>query len=298
MNWVLIGGLVVAFTIAALVLWRRGGPEQGARGEAVTGAMAVGPEQVPDEWDFYPARVDDAAAMIRVNFWFQAEAPLERAPQLHWATVEMLDPGEHGMGTDAEAALLWSIEDQIAEEAKKAGLYFVGVLRNHGRWQLTFYGPSDMTERLTQTTADAAGTRKQVVGGKEDADWSYFRDFLLPDAERAAWISDRKLVDQLRSHGDSLKAPRRVDHWVYFATREGRDAFEREMRARGFDVEQKSDTDVLGDPSALQFGVQIHRVDSVMLEDIHRVVVELSDLADANGGDYDGWETQVIRDTE
>jgi len=119
-----------------------------------------------------------------------------------------------------------------------------------------------------------------------------------PDAERAAWIQDRRVVDQLEAEGDSLKVPRRVDHWAYFATRYGRDAFEGEARSKGFDVEQKSDTNVLGDASALQFGVQIYRVDSVALEDIHGVVMELSELASTFEGEYDGWETQVVTEGE
>jgi len=269
-----------------------------AADEASGSSVTIGPEQVPDEWDFYLAQVDDAPAVVRVNFWFQSEAPIRSAPHLHWVAVQMLDPGEHGMGTEAEGALLWGVEDRIAEEAKKVGLYFVGRLRNDGRWQLVFYGPQDMTERLTEITAGASGTRKYVVDGKEDEDWSYYGDFLLPDAERAAWIENRRVVDQLEVEGDSLKVPRRVDHWAYFATRYGRDAFVGEVRSKGFDVEQKSDTNALGDASALQFGVQIYRVDSVALEDIHGVVMELSKLASTFEGDYDGWETQVVTEAK
>ena len=48
---------------------------------------------------------------------------------------------------------------------------------------------------------------------------------------------------------------------------------------------------------ALPFGAQVYRTDAVELDHIHEVVMELVELAQAQGGDYDGWECGVVRDS-
>ena len=52
--------------------------------------MCVGPG-VPDEWDFYPCRVDDAPASIFLNLWFEKKAPVTSADTLYWLRIQMLD---------------------------------------------------------------------------------------------------------------------------------------------------------------------------------------------------------------
>jgi len=170
----------------------------------------VDQHSVENEWDFYPCRVDDAPASIYLNLWFAKHAPLSSADTLYWVRIQILDKAEHGMGSAADAELLYPVQDQLHERAQANGFFYVGRLRTDGRWQLAFYGLAGRLDTL-QTLAnmlDGLDGRKIETGSKPDPDWRYYRDFLLPDAERHQWMQDRAVVAVLREKGDPLSIPR------------------------------------------------------------------------------------------
>lgn len=248
--------------------------------------------QVEDQWDFYPCHIDDTPASIFLNLWFETNAPVTAVDTLYWLRIQMTDKAEHGMGSAAEAEILLPVEDHFTRRAQASGFVYVGRLRCDGRWQLIFYGPVDRLQALQALSKGVEGLdgREVETGTKADADWNYYRDFLLPDAERRQWMQDRRIVEVLQGHGDPLRTPRRVDHWIYFPTADSRNAFLGAVVREGFAIEQTDDGDATVDVS---FGARVHRIDVVELEHIHEVVMTLFRLAVQHDGDYDGWETSV-----
>jgi hypothetical protein len=241
-----------------------------------------------DRWDFYLARVDDAPGSIFLNLRYADEKPA--LDTLYWVAVKMRDPADHGMGGAAEAEELYPMDDHFVATARAAGFLHVGRLRNHGVWQLTFYGKPDRKEQFGGLVREHGfGGRQLAFDSQPDRDWSYYDDFLYPSAERVQWMQDRELVSVLEGHGDRLVTPRRVDHWAYFASAAQRDAYVGAARTAGFDLEDASHSEETTQP----FGAQLFRTDPVELEHIHSVVMTLVDLAEEHGGEYDGWETSV-----
>jgi hypothetical protein len=41
----------------------------------------------PDQWDFYPSKINNATAFVMVNFWFGDKAPMKDFPHLLWAFI-------------------------------------------------------------------------------------------------------------------------------------------------------------------------------------------------------------------
>ncbi|MDX2088420.1 MAG: DUF695 domain-containing protein [Kofleriaceae bacterium] len=250
-------------------------------------------EDNSDDWDFYPCRVDDQAASIFLNLRYEREEPPARADTLYWLRIHMKDADHHGMGSSAEADVLFPVEDTLVERAAAQELVYVARLRSHGRWELTFYGPSNCASALSVVAGETELDGRQFeVLSQPDGRWGYYRDFLLPDDERRQWMQDRRVVDVLQDHGDRLSTPRRVDHWIYFRSSESRQAFIEAATPLGFALQGSSDHD----DSARPFGVQMFRTDAVDLEHIHSVVMELFALAQRHTGDYDGWECPVEAD--
>lgn len=247
--------------------------------------------QAEDEWDFYPCRVDDAPASIFLNLWFEKKAPVAAADTLYWLRIQMIDKAEHGMGSAAEAEILYPVEDHLTQRAQANGFLYVGRLRSDGRWQLTFYGPSDRLQAIQTLSRGLEGIdgRKVDTGSKPDPAWGYYRDFLVPNAEHRRWMRDQGVVEVLQQEGDPLRTPRRVDHWIYFLTANTRNDFVRDVTREGFQIWQLIDDS----KGAFSFGARVHRVDPVELEHIHEVVMTLVHLAEQHDGDYDGWETSV-----
>jgi len=247
---------------------------------------------VLDEWDFYPCRVDDNDASIFLNLYFERAAPLPSASTLYWVRFEMRDVGPHGMGTAAEAEILAPIADRIVERGRALDFYYVGRLRSDGLWSLFLYGPAEHLETLRALATDnnKLDGRRVDVGSKEDPDWRYYRDFLLPSPERRQWMSDRRTLEVLHQHGDPLLEARRVDHWAFFPTAAARQNFITATARNGFASEDPFD-DAEG---TLPYCARVQRVDPVDLEGLHAVVMRLCDLAGQAGGKYDGWETVVL----
>ena len=246
------------------------------------------PDNVPAEWDFYPCRVDDAAASIYLNMWFRPHAPIAEAPTLYWCEIRMVEPDSHGMGSSGEAEVLWPIEDSIGVGAAAIGLYAVGRLRNLGSWWLYYYGPPDLEpsfERTVQLRSASMSEREVDIGCQDDPSWKHYCEFLYPDEERRSWIGDRNVVDNLSKHGDDGSTPREIDHWIYFASAADRDRFLDVIDGRGFQTRSTAD-DGAGKHA---YSLQIYRTDAADLDTIHSVCTDLRRAAESVGGDYDGW---------
>ncbi len=243
------------------------------------------------DWDFYSCNVDDAPASIFLDLALWKYSANAAENTLYIVDIKMAHPNEHGMGANEEADALYPVEDEISAAAQQAGMLYIGRVRNNGLWQLTFMGPPDLTDALTHlaTAALASTNRAFEIITQKNSSWSYYRDFLFPNAERMQWIQDRRVVESLASNGDPLTAPRRVDHWAYFPNTKTRATFAKAVKALEFEtieLEARNDD--------TEFGLQFHRVDSVQLNDIHEIIITLNELAEQHQGTYDGWETIVM----
>lgn len=243
---------------------------------------------VEPEWDFYPCRIDDIEASILLDLRFEHESPPDGATTLYRIRIPMREPEDHGMGSAGEAATMNAFEDALVERAEAGELIYVARIRSRAEWELVFYGAPERTAAL-QAIREVFGERRTYVDVRPDPAWDFYREFLLPDAERTQWMQDRRLVEVLEVEGDVLATPRRVDHRAQFPTADGRDRFVEAAQQAGFALQRAATVE----HAELPFGAQVYRNDSVELEHIHDVVMELVEIADRDGGAYQGWETFV-----
>ena len=246
--------------------------------------------EAEDPWDFYFCELDNARASIWINLRYRdpGATPQPNAGTLYWLRIAMLDVGGHGMGTEAEAATLWPIEEEVARAARDSGVEYVARVRTSGRWEMTFYGRARQEGKLEACVAALQlGGRGVEIGSRRDAKWERYRE-LLPDAERWQWMQNRRLAEVLEENGDDPEIPRRVDHWAYFPSKKQRSAFVKAVAAHGF----KNDRTNAPEPDDT-FGARVFRTDRTELESIHAAVMLLWVVAKEHGGQYDGWETSV-----
>ena len=239
-------------------------------------------------WDFYPCVIEEAPASILLDLRFEHEERPAGATTLYRMRVQMLEPEDHGMGSATETASINALEEPLVERATAGELIYIGRIRAAGLWELVFYGPPERTAAL-QAMRELITDRRTYLDVRPDAEWGFYTEFLLPDAERRQWMEDRRITDVLRDEGDALATPRRVDHWLYFATAEGRDRFIGAAKELGFAIDGTEERE-----EEPRFVAQLYRDDSVELDHIHDVVMQLWELAVSHGGDYDGWETPVV----
>lgn len=241
---------------------------------------------IVSDWDFYPSTVDGRPASVYVNLELRRVGPAVGADTQFVVRVAMLDLGPHGMGTAAESAVLFPVEDELEKRLAAHDVIYVGRIRSHGVWEMSFYGPASAGEHVVVEVPDRVCT----IDVTSDPDWDYFERMLSPSTECYQWIINRRIVEVLEECGDPLVVPRKVDHWAYFSTKAARDAFVVAAVRDGFAFE-RVDAD---EPD--NFCARMSRENPATLEEIHEAVMLLVEHARANGGRYDGWESPLEAD--
>ncbi|MEZ0224687.1 MAG: ribonuclease E inhibitor RraB [Alphaproteobacteria bacterium] len=114
---------------------------------------------------------------------------------------------------------------------------------------------------------------------------------LLLMAEWREAVKNREVCAQLEKAGDSLTQPREIDHWIYFDETAQREKFRKRSVEMGFQTIKETDTP----DHEKRYGIRINRVDLPSYDGIDTVTLPLFRLALEFEGEYDGWETEVIR---
>jgi regulator of RNase E activity RraB len=133
---------------------------------------------------------------------------------------------------------------------------------------------------------------KFAVGAREEKNWSTYDDFLYPSSpEEYQYILNQQIVGKLSAEGDSLLDPRNVDHWIYFDEKAKADLFQQEIIAEGFSVEKSE----IANEESGKVRLVASRIDRVDFPNINDVVQYLIAVAKKFEGQYDGWETKVLK---
>jgi uncharacterized protein (TIGR01619 family) len=249
-----------------------------------------------DQWNFYPASIDDRIASVFVDLGAEEDAPRDDRTDLVWLSLRMAEPREDGLSSQDEYDRLVEIEEALESSVQSAGsIEYVGRVTTAGRRDFFFYAEEGaLAERALSEAMVPFSTYEFELGSREDPDWSFYHELLFPSDREMQSIQNRQTVEMLEEQGDVLIAPREVTHWAYFEEASGRDQFAEAVTALGFqEVERRDDAD-----GPRPFALSILREDTVDLESIDELSVGLFDLAREFGGEYDGWETPVVKEED
>jgi hypothetical protein len=249
--------------------------------------------EVADDWDFYFARIDDAVSSIYLNLGLRPDAPNEKQPWLLWVFVEMQSPREDGMSSKEEAPVLHRIEEALAAAlGPMCGAQFVGRITGQGRREFYFYGsePGELDAAVSQAMQGFQSHAYECSSAFQP-DWDQYLKLLYPSDSNLQRMLNRRVLDALAANGDVHEEPRRVDHWLYFSTADGRAACRETLLAIEFSL---VDEHLHEDPAdEMPHTLVVSRVDSVEMRTINGITLELARLAAQHGGRYDGWESEA-----
>jgi uncharacterized protein (TIGR01619 family) len=246
-----------------------------------------------DDWASYFCNVNDKLASVFANVGLGSQAPIRSKPWLLWVWVYFRTPRPDGLSDGHEAPTLFQIEDALnLQLGKHCTAIPCGRITTDGRREFYFYG--DNTEGFKAAVESAFfgfPAYKFDMGIKEDSSWEQYLNVLFPSPRDFERIKNQRLLDVLLERGDVLMAAREVQHWMYFPSEESRALFREEAARAGFKIGSESESTVQGDRP---FGLTVFRTQSVEQRLIDATVIELLELAEKFGGEYDGWETPVI----
>jgi len=168
-------------------------------------------------------------------------------------------------------------------------VFYVGRNTSDGNRDFYFYTASlDKLHRCLDTVVKAFPQYEFTLGGREDAEWSTYLEFLTPSPADKQRIMDRRVCEQLREHGDDLSIPREIDHRVYFSDKSAVKQYAAFLVENGFIEIKKGKIKPFGGQKFIDF----KRVGAP--EDVSDIVYDLSAKATELGGEYDGWGCAIV----
>lgn len=251
------------------------------------------PAQVDDLWDFYVDKVDGEPASIFLNFWFEQAGALAEVPQLGVVFIDMAAPGPRGLGEEAEASHIQPFEDRLAQAVTDRGGYFVGRMRQGGRWQAVFYLPTGVDFEPLCGEVFTGIERDFATHNQADPEWSYYNQLLLPSEERRRWMSDRAQVDSLAEAGAPADAPVSAVFTLWLPMAEAIDGLLATLNAAQPTVEVARGAVEAAEEGALTEWVQVRSTLPLDLKALHRATEAVVEATEAAGGYYEGWTPEI-----
>ncbi|MNJ40335.1 hypothetical protein D3C77_352280 [compost metagenome] len=244
-----------------------------------------------DNWNTYFSVIDNkpASFLLDLEPWKNGEN--EQYVYLYKLSVTLKDPNEDGVTTNKEAEALYAIEDSI-NDSIDSNYLFVGRVTTDGRRDFFYYTETTDVEKLKRLAVQFLETYEYSINRfEEQKPRDFYYECLFPNKSNRQRMMNRQVVENLSGHGDTLKKAREVNHWIYFANAESRNRFKEIVQRNGFQIENQDDKDD-------KFSLIISREDLVHFHAISEVTDYLVSTAQEYGGEYDGWETKVIKEKD
>lgn len=250
-----------------------------------------------ESWDSYIAGYENnKAGTTVVRMDLINKAPIKDFPNVLVAGVFYESSDASGFPDDKTLTILQKLEDELVEyvSTKLNGIY-VGSFMHDFKRSAYFYlqDSSSVRNNLTSFYKENYSNFKNNIEIKSDPKWEYYTEFLYPNEDIQNYMSDEKVVNHLIKNGDNLKKSRRVDHWAYFNTKQDSEKFKTEIEKIGYKIEEIKK---LNDRNSNPYQVEFWKEEFVNLDSINKSTKKLRTISSNFKGEYDGWETSVIKD--
>ena len=253
--------------------------------------------EIDEDWCIYlcNAFACDLPAVVRTNlaltdFQFTANYPKRLELQILYKNAD-----DNGFPTREEGEYVYSIEDAVLEIIEQHGDMLAGVVKCDERVRIVSYAKNELgyydeiSEMMSEKFPDYAYTFAVF----EDKDWELYFDALYPDRYEYQSIMNMRLIENIKSDGDSM-VPRVLEHCLLFKTEENGEAFLAKVIEDCFiklsseNLSNNEDID-----KEYPYVLVIGREDA--FENIDEIVWYLMDLAKEFDGEYSGWGCHIVK---
>ncbi|MCB9894793.1 MAG: DUF695 domain-containing protein [Planctomycetes bacterium] len=246
------------------------------------------------EWEMYSAEIEGKNALVFVRTDLIEDAPNPLLPHYFTITLRLRSRRADGFSDEEETNALWRIEDRIEAEFYKAwGGVYVGRYTFGGQRVMAYYLPLQPEPQVARRLVELCATGYEFeLDCFEQPDWENYVDFLYPNAIAWQEISNEPVLENLSAHGDPLTPPRHTLHWLYFPGQMERDGFAKALKSSTLQFDVIGTLDPEGEVK--QYGVCLEHQCSMDKYALLNVQVRLLRLAQEFGGEYDGFECEML----
>jgi hypothetical protein len=250
--------------------------------------------QQEENWDVYLARYEKGSGSTLINMSVKQSAPKKELPFVIITGVTFKDCRSDGFPTKNQYDALYQISDSIKEIILNSTHSMAVGTFTYQCQRLDYYYVSDtnnLRSKLLHLFNISFPLYLPYINIREDKPWDAYLKFLYPNEETYEYMTNQKVIMKLQEAGDSLEKSRKVDHWLYFNSDSDRNCILPYLKQNNFIVESK---EKVKRPSQ-SFSLHISRTDMVDIASITELTLELSKQAKKCNGNYDGWESPVMK---
>lgn len=244
-----------------------------------------------EEWEFFPCSMGKHRAFIFVNV--ALKDIIEHAPTtLCKVRLKYRHTHPDGLPTNEDYEPAKAIEDRLAAFAAEAKDWYVGrVTVDRHRYFYFFTTQNESAwKKLAKALTAQFGFVLDVSCQDDPSHSGYLKD-LYPTADDWRVIQDMKVIDAVQNAGDDGSQARQIDHWCYFDSDHAARRFIVWAVENGFE----HDAEGSGRDEDGRYRVRLRHSGTLEISDITHYTITLRRKAEELGGEYDGWETPVIR---
>lgn len=248
--------------------------------------------QDEEDWDVYIASYDEGPGATTVRMDLINAAPVKDYSFIIIAGVKY-ESDEHGFPLNSMNDL-HLIEDSLMSALSPKEVILAGAFTHQGE-RLSYFYVKDTFEIRSilekKYLSDFPNIKYPPLRIEDDKEWGAYLTFLYPNEDIQNYMGDQAVLEQLEKAGDDMTTPRQLDHWAYFATAEDGKKFVREIQIENFQIVGVNKLD----EGELPFQLQFFKKSNIDLDSIYKLTTHLRLLAKKYNGDYDGWETFIIK---
>lgn len=243
----------------------------------------------PQAWEVYRTRLDEEGHPAAILVDVSIKEPDPKRGHLIRVIVHLQEPDfETGLPHKEESRTLYDLEDELTPALERAAARLVGRVTTQGVRDFVYYAPGPVSEERVRETLAQWPRYHFDLSQEDDPEWGFYRQILSPSPREWQSIMNGKVIHNLSEHGDDLETPREVDHHLSFPDEAALESFLETLEgyacaARGPDEEGQ------------RFRLHLTRTHPVDFSTVDEVVLELSERAEAVGGDYEGWGCGVVK---
>lgn len=236
-------------------------------------------------WDFYRYRMEEE--IVVAGFCEEArEVAQDAFPYCARIMIPIAEPTPHGGPDDAEAEVLWKMEDTLAAALEAAAVHC------HLLGRLTYGATRELIFQLADWDAFRSVVGSWMTQQKtyeievaEHDGWEFFLDRVWPSENDWLWIYDRRMVDNLIQAGSDVSKPHDLE-FLFVGETDRLEQMSARLTERGYhliklDTEEKQLT--MAKPMLLD-------VDTIWRESLHHA--QASEELELN---FKGWESQIVK---
>lgn len=247
--------------------------------------------ETPGEWRFFPCTMGEDTAFVYLNV--SLSKSITHVPSsLAKLKLTYKNPHPNGLPTNDEFEVVSQLEEQIDKFSKEEGDWYVGRITVSGHRHFYIY-----TGRVKSAWRDFVARLRDdssyeiSLSFRNDPDHRGYYDELYPTEDDWQVIKDLQVIENLESHGDDGSEPRKVDHWVYFPDKASSVDFiiwaEKDCFTEEPEHSHESEDG--------KYCVRLFHHGTIKIGDISSHTILLRRKAAEYGGDYDGWETPILK---